>query len=258
MGLLTRDHIRVVNVLVSLVTQPIPYSDPHTSLQITVFVSLGSFTYGYCSAIISTTLGQPQFYEYLHLATYGPGLSHTNALTGAMNGLFQGGGLFGSLAVGPIADKFSRRGSIAIAAGICLIGGALQTGTVNVAMFLVARFITGKGSTTPLCYSLLKFSKGFGAGMILCSVPLYQSEVSPPHSRGVLVGIHGIWICCGYSVAGWVGYGCFYYTTAFQWRFPLGLQCLPPVLLFIGLRFIPESPRWRKTPFSEGDFVSTS
>ncbi|KAK5322079.1 hypothetical protein LTR93_006317 [Exophiala xenobiotica] len=172
-------------------------------------------------------LGQPQFYEYLHLATYGPGLSHTNALTGAMNGLFQGGGLFGSLAVGPIADKFSRRGSIAIAAGICLIGGALQTGTVNVAMFLVARFITG-----------------FGAGMILCSVPLYQSEVSPPHSRGVLVGIHGIWICCGYSVAGWVGYGCFYYTTAFQWRFPLGLQCLPPVLLFIGLRFIPESPRW--------------
>ncbi|KAK5225282.1 hypothetical protein LTR47_009535 [Exophiala xenobiotica] len=124
MGLLTRDHIRVVNVL------------------ITVFVSLGSFTYGYCSAIISTTLGLPQFYEYLHLATYGPGLSHTNALTGAMNGLFQGGGLFGSLAVGPIADKFSRRGSIAIAAAICLIGGALQTGTVNVAMFLVARFIT--------------------------------------------------------------------------------------------------------------------
>jgi hypothetical protein len=66
----------------------------------------------------------------------------------------------------------------------------------------------------------------------------------------VLVGIHGVWICCGYSVAGWVGYGCFYYTTAFQWRFPLSLQCLPPVLLLIGLWFIPESPRWRKIPLN--------
>jgi MFS family permease len=77
------------------------------------------------------------------LATSGPGLGHTNDLTGAMNGLFQGGGVFGSLAVGPVADKLSRRGSIGLAACICLVGGALQCGTVNVAMFLVARFITG-------------------------------------------------------------------------------------------------------------------
>ncbi|KAF2092375.1 general substrate transporter [Rhizodiscina lignyota] len=209
MGLLTSDRIRFINVA------------------ITVFVSLGSFTYGYCSSIIATTLGQPQFYEYLHLAQTGPGLSHTNDITGAMNGLFQGGGVFGSLAVGPIADKFSRRGSIAIAASICLLGGALQCGAVNVGMFLAARFITG-----------------FGTGMILCSVPLYQSELAPPHSRGVLVGIHGVWICCGYSTAGWVGYGCFYYTTAFQWRFPLAVQCFAPIMLLIGLFFLPESPRW--------------
>lgn len=84
--------------------------------------------------------------------------------------------------------------------------------------------------------------------MILCSVPLYQSEVAPPHSRGVLVGIHGVWICCGYSTAGWVGYGCYYYTTAFQWRFPLAVQCFAPVLLLAGLWFIPESPRWRTYP----------
>lgn len=82
--------------------------------------------------------------------------------------------------------------------------------------------------------------------MILCSVPLYQSEVSPPHSRGVLVGIHGVWICCGYSTAGWVGYGCFSYTGEFQWRFPLAVQCFAPILLIIGLWFIPESPRWCK------------
>lgn len=60
-----------------------------------------------------------------------------------MNGLFQGGGVFGTLLAGPVADKLSRRGGIGLAAVICLIGGALQAGSVNVAMFLVARFITG-------------------------------------------------------------------------------------------------------------------
>lgn len=109
-----------------------------------MYVSLGSFTYGYCSSIIATTLGQPQFYTYLGLAQDGPGLHRTNDMTGAMNGLFQGGGVLGSLAVGPIADKLSRRGSIATAAFFCLLGGALQCGTVNLGMFLAARFITGE------------------------------------------------------------------------------------------------------------------
>ncbi|OAP64182.1 hypothetical protein AYL99_00154 [Fonsecaea erecta] len=197
------------------------------SIMITIFISLGSFTYGYCSSIIATTLGQPNFFSYLHLATEGPGLSHTNAITGAMNGLFQAGGLIGSLVIGPCCDKFSRRGGIGIAAATCLVGGALQCGSVDVGMFLFARALTG-----------------IGTGMIVCGVPLYQSEVAPPHTRGVFVGAHGALLCTGYSVAGWVGYGCYSYTGQFQWRFPLAVQCFAPLMLLGGLFFIPESPRW--------------
>jgi len=167
-------------------------------------------------------------------------------MTGAMNGLFQGGGCIGALIIGPIADKLSRRGAIAAAAFTCLVGGALQCGTVNVGMFLFARFLTGKtGPDTAELPSLLLNTKlGIGTGMIVCAVPLYQSEVSPPHSRGLLVGVHGVSICCGYSTAGWVGYGCFSATGQFQWRFPLAVQCFAPILLIGGLWFIPESPRW--------------
>jgi MFS family permease len=82
--------------------------------------------------------------------------------------------------------------------------------------------------------------------MIVCGVPLYQSEVSPPHTRGVIVGVHGALLCTGYSVAGWVGYGCYSYTGQFQWRFPLAVQCFAPTMVLLGLFFIPESPRWRK------------
>ncbi|KIW84807.1 hypothetical protein Z517_00195 [Fonsecaea pedrosoi CBS 271.37] len=197
------------------------------SILITIFISLGSFTYGYCSSIIATTLGQPDFFKYLHLDTEGPGLSHTNAITGAMNGLFQAGGFLGALSIGPICDWCSRRGGIGISAATCLVGGALQCGSVNVGMFLFARFLTG-----------------IGTGMIVCGVPLYQSEVSPPHTRGVFVGAHGALLCTGYSVSGWVGYGCFKYSGQFQWRFPLAVQCFAPLMLLCGLFFIPESPRW--------------
>jgi hypothetical protein len=32
---------------------------------------------------------------------------------------------------------------------------------------------------------------GFGIGVLVTLVPLYQSEVSPPESRGLMVGLHG-------------------------------------------------------------------
>jgi hypothetical protein len=54
-----------------------------------------------------------------------------------------------------------------------------------------------------------------------------------------------------YTVAAWVGVGCFYSEDmAFQWRFPLALQCLWPLLLICTLPVIPESPRWRKFALS--------
>lgn len=41
-------------------------------------------------------------------------------------------------------------------------------------------------------------------GMLLPLVPLYQSEVSPPHSRGMMVGFHGICVTVGYASARYV------------------------------------------------------
>lgn len=82
-------------------------------------------------------------------------------------------------------------------------------------------------------------------GSIVVLIPLYQSEIAPPRIRGLLVGIHGIMICIGYSVASWVGLA-FYFVNASgaQWRLPLAIQCFPPLILAIGIPFLPESPRW--------------
>ncbi|RGP62901.1 hypothetical protein FSPOR_8884 [Fusarium sporotrichioides] len=194
------------------------------NILIIAFATFGSITYGYCSAIIGSTLGQPSFLSYFGLDT----ASNAPALIGAINGLFQGGGLVGTLTFGAVADKLGRCKAMFLASVLAVIGGGLQAGSVHLAMYLVARFITG-----------------LAVGGLVMIVPLWQSEVAPPHARGLLVGLHGVSILLGYSSSAWVGFG-FYFINAggAQWRPPLAIQCLPPLVLACGVYFIPESPRW--------------
>ncbi|KAF7548430.1 hypothetical protein G7Z17_g7062 [Cylindrodendrum hubeiense] len=183
-----------------------------------LFATLGSITYGYCACIIATTLGQPTFRTYMKLDT----ASNVTQIEGAINGLFQAGGFIGTLSSSWTGDRFGRKQAIFIASCFCVVGGALQAGSAHIAMFIVARFITGLGI-----------------------VPLFQSELSPPQSRGLLVGLHGVFILLGYATASWVGVG-FYFVNASgaQWRPPLAFQVLPPLLLCCGILRLPESPRW--------------
>lgn len=66
-------------------------------------------------------------------------------IEGAINGLFQAGGLFGALSCIATADWLGRRKAIFIGAVISVIGGALQAGSVNIVEYIVMRFITGLG-----------------------------------------------------------------------------------------------------------------
>ncbi|CAG9996134.1 unnamed protein product [Clonostachys byssicola] len=191
---------------------------------VVLFVAIGSITYGYCSSIIGTTLGQPSFVEYFALQPS----DRTDALVGAINGLFQAGGVFGTLSTTLLADRLGRRKTILAGAMAAVLGSALQTGSVHIAMFMVARLITG-----------------FGIGNLVIIVPLWQSEVAPPASRGFLVGMHGVFILCGYSLASWMGVAfSFVKAAGAQWRIPLAIQILPPAILLLGVMTMPESPRW--------------
>lgn len=173
-------------------------------------------------------MGQPSFLTYFELDTR----HDSAAIQGTINGLFQIGGLVGALSSSTIADKLGRLWALLIASVITVVGGGLQAGSVAVSMYIVMRFVTG-----------------VGIGALVTLVPLYQSEISPPVIRGLLVGMHGVLICVGYALASWVGLG-FYFVNASgtQWRIPLAIQCLAPLILAVGVLFLPESPRWRRYP----------
>lgn len=142
--------------------------------------------------------------------------------------MYAAGGVFGCIGNMYIAEKFGRTRAIQTGCTISIVGATIMTASVNIAMFIVSRFIMG-----------------FGIGILVTLVPLYQSEVSPPESRGLMVGLHGVLIGFSYSLTGFVTYGCYFASYGqFQWRFPLSVQLVPCLILFGGSFFLPESPRW--------------
>lgn len=92
-----------------------------------------------------------------------------------------------------------------------------------------------------------RFLAGLGIGILVTVCPMYLSEMSSAFRRGWLVGHHAIFLVFGYMLSGWVGFACYYAVEtmpAFGWRFPLALQCLPPLVLLLGSPWLPRSPRW--------------
>ncbi|KAL1978818.1 hypothetical protein VTN31DRAFT_1677 [Thermomyces dupontii] len=85
---------------------------------------------------------------------------------------------------------------------------------------------------------------GLGVGALSTIVPVYQSEISPPHNRGKLACIEFTGNICGYAASVWVDYFCSFIKSNLSWRIPLFMQCAMGALLGFGSLVIPESPRW--------------
>ncbi|OQV03232.1 hypothetical protein CLAIMM_08301 [Cladophialophora immunda] len=197
---------------------------------VVLFAAVGSLVTGYGMAVIGNTLGQPTFYSAMNLVQdpTAPGYDYTGTIIGAANGTFFGAGFIGCLLSAWMVDYWGRVGTFRTSALVGIIGGAVQGGAVNPGMYLAGRVLTG-----------------IPVGMLLAGMPIYFSEVAPPHSRGLMAGAHGTFINLGYALAAWIGFGCFYSAAStFGWRFPNAVFALWALLLLIGTLQIPESPRW--------------
>ncbi|KAI1624494.1 general substrate transporter [Exophiala viscosa] len=200
------------------------------NLFVILFSAFGSLFTGYGLAVIGNTLGQPTFYTTMHVPAVptDPAYSHTRTLIGAANGIFFGAGFVNCLIAAWTVDALGRRSTFRLAAAIGIVGGTLQCAAVNQAMYLVARAFTA-----------------IPVGITIVAMPIYYSEVAPPHSRGLMAGAHGCCINLGYFLAAWIGFACYYAAdSTFGWRFPNAVVVLWAVLLLVGTLFVPESPRW--------------
>lgn len=120
------------------------------------------------------TLEKAPFYVYMKLEIEGPGAAHARTIIAVWNTVLYAGGIISCMACPIVGDRYGRKKVIGLGAITSVIGAALQAGSVNPAMMIVARLIVG-----------------VGMGILIATVPLYQAEIAPPSNRGLIVGLHG-------------------------------------------------------------------
>ncbi|CAK4029891.1 MFS glucose transporter mfs1-like [Lecanosticta acicola] len=186
---------------------------------LSIFVSLGVFLFGYDQGVMSGIITGPYFKNYFN--------QPTAAEVGTMVAILEIGALIASLSVGRIGDMLGRRKTILYGAVIFVVGGAIQAFASGMPMMLLGRIIAG-----------------LGVGALSTIVPVYQSEISPPHNRGKLACIEFSGNIFGYLCSVWVDYFCSFIKNDWAWRVPLLMQVVMGGLLAVGSFLIVESPRW--------------
>jgi sugar porter (SP) family MFS transporter len=98
-------------------------------------------------------------------------------------------------------------------------------------------------SLAPSIFYLLigRFGVGFAIGIASYIIPLYISELSPARFRGRLVALNTIAVTGGILIS---YVTCSLLSPLETWRWMFGIGIFPAVALWIGVQYLPESPRW--------------
>lgn len=142
------------------------------------------------------------------------------------------GAVFGTLISGFVSSKFGRRKTILVSAVIFVAGALLCAFSPDENFLIGARFVLG-----------------IGVGVASFTAPLYLSEISPQSVRGSMISMYQLMITIGILIAflsdTWLAtYATFGATTGGHWRIMLGVIAIPAAVMFAGVWFLPESPRW--------------
>ncbi len=137
------------------------------------------------------------------------------------------GAVMGALFTGRITDYLGRK-KVILASAFVFATGAVWTGFApSVTQLMISRFYLG-----------------LAIGISSFSVPLYISEISPTKIRGTLVSMFQLLITVG-ILAAYLSDNVFADNNNLEcWRPMLWVGVVPALILFIGMFFMPETPRW--------------
>ncbi|KAK2040386.1 general substrate transporter [Colletotrichum somersetense] len=216
--------------------------------RIAAFACIGGVLYGYNQGMFSGILAMPSFEKHME------GYTKNQTQKGWLTAILELGAWVGAVLSGFIAEVCSRKYGVLIATGVFILGVVIQITSISGGheSILGGRFITG-----------------MGVGSLSMIVPLYNSECAPPEVRGALVALQQLAITFGIMVSFWIeqvtlfpigrhsaninaaSTGCNYIGGTTEetqsdaaWLVPISLQLGPAIILFIGMIWMPFSPRW--------------
>lgn len=177
------------------------------------FGALGGLLFGYDTGVIS---GAILFIRTsLHLTKFEQGFVVSAILIGA---------IVGSAVSGPLTDRLGRKKVVLIAALVFCVGAIGSAVSPDTGVLILFRIVLG-----------------LAVGTASTMVPMYLSEMAPTRIRGALSSLNQLMITIGILLAYIVNY---LFAPGERWRWMLGLAFVPGAILFIGMLFLPESPRW--------------
>jgi sugar porter (SP) family MFS transporter len=199
------------------VNEPAAVSPPHVNQafirRVSFIAGLGGILYGFDMGVIAAALIYVR--DSFHLSTVMQEVLVIAVLIGVM---------VGALVGGAVADRIGRRKTLVWGAILFILGSILAPLSPNVYVLFVARALLG-----------------IAVGFTSVTAPVYVSELAPPQSRGMLIGLYQFALTSGIALADLVGYW-FAASQGWRWMFAFGL--VPAVLFLFMVLTVPESPRW--------------
>ena len=135
------------------------------------------------------------------------------------------GAAIGSLGIGSFADLIGRKRLLYVTSILFIVGSWGLANALNIYDLYLYRFVLG-----------------ISIGVASFAAPSYISEIAPAHIRGRLVSVFQLAIVIGILTTYVVNY--FMASSIDPWHHMFLMGIYPAVILFIGLFFLPESPRW--------------
>lgn len=211
----TADGLSVIvdDALARLDEQPLSPKQRKAAL----LVAFGEFIDGYDLLVMGAALIfiQPQF----DLTPSEVGLLGASTFLGAMIGL---------IVFGDMSDRLGRRAIFVI----------------NL-FFFVAFAIASAFVTSTVQLFVMRFLVGVGVGMDIPTSTAYLAEIAPRRQRGRIQGslLNIMWVL-GAMSSTLVALPLIHWFGNEAWRWMLGLAALPALLILLGRKGLPESPRW--------------
>ena len=190
---------------------------------VAIVASLGGWLSGFDMGVISGAL--LFINETWNMTPFEQGWLVSSAIAGSV---------IGAAANGYLADLYGRK-KIIIATALLFIIGSIMCGYAqSITQLIISRIIIG-----------------IAVGMVSFVVPLYLSEISPQNIRGMLVSLFQLAITAGILLSYLINR--VFANFEYNWRWMLGAGVIPAAILFIGILFLSDTPRWLFTKGREDE-----
>ncbi len=187
---------------------------------IAAIAATGGLLFGFDTGVISGAI--PFFQKSFGLSDSWIEIITTAGLVGAV---------IGAMFSGRLADVIGRK-KVILASAVIFAVGAVWSGAAPSAMNLV----------------FARLFLGIAIGVSSFAVPLYIAEISPTKTRGTMVSMFQLLITIGIMVS-YLSDSMFAVPDGHPdyescWRPMFYVGVIPAIIMFVGMIFLPETPRW--------------